>query len=171
LIDEQFLLIVVLTAMLWLTESVQYLLKLHLLLMMAEYIYHVLFFLGFNLEFLFGTIEGCQIGRRRTLHMQKYPDAKVISLGIGDTTEPIPRVITAAMEEKARALSTLEGYTGYGAEQGETALRAGLATAFYGGVDVNANEIFVSDGAKCDIARLQVWAQFCLNKVPLSVDI
>lgn len=51
------------------------------------------------------------------------------------------------------------------------ALRAGLATAFYGGVDVNANEIFVSDGAKCDIARLQVWAQFCLNKVPLSVDI
>ncbi|KAH8971502.1 hypothetical protein BDL97_02G146400 [Sphagnum fallax] len=97
-----------------------------------------------------------EIGRRRTLHMQKYPDAKVISLGIGDTTEPIPRVITAAMEEKARALSTLEGYSGYGAEQGETALRAGLATAFYGGVDVNANEIFVSDGAKCDIARLQM---------------
>jgi hypothetical protein len=99
LIDEQLLLIVVLTAMLWLTESVQYLLKLHMLLMTAEYIYHMLFFLGFNLEFLYATIEGCQIGRRRTLHIQKYPDAKVISLGIGDTTEPIPRVITAAMEE------------------------------------------------------------------------
>jgi len=90
---------VVLTAMLWLTESVQYLLNLQMLLMVAEYIYHMLFFLGFNLEFLYVTIEGCQIGRRRTLHMQKYPDAKVISLGIGDTTEPIPRVITAAMEE------------------------------------------------------------------------
>lgn len=38
-----------------------------------------------------------QIGRRKLTHMQKYPDAQVISLGIGDTTEPIPEVITSAM--------------------------------------------------------------------------
>lgn len=40
-----------------------------------------------------------QIARRRNAHIQKHPDAKVISLGIGDTTEPIPTVITGAMEE------------------------------------------------------------------------
>lgn len=39
-----------------------------------------------------------QIARRRNAHIQRYPDAKVISLGIGDTTEPIPTVITGAME-------------------------------------------------------------------------
>lgn len=38
-----------------------------------------------------------KIGRRKVAHMQKYPDAQVISLGIGDTTEPIPEVITSAM--------------------------------------------------------------------------
>lgn len=40
-----------------------------------------------------------QIARRRGIHMQKYPDAQVISLGIGDTTEPIPEVITSAMAQ------------------------------------------------------------------------
>ncbi|GKG62813.1 LL-diaminopimelate aminotransferase, chloroplastic-like protein, partial [Tanacetum coccineum] len=48
-----------------------------------------------------------------------YPDAKVISLGIGDTTEPIPEVITSAMAKRALGLSTVDGYSGYGAEQGE----------------------------------------------------
>lgn len=38
-----------------------------------------------------------QIARRRSAHLLKYPDAQVISLGIGDTTEPIPEVITSAM--------------------------------------------------------------------------
>jgi aspartate/methionine/tyrosine aminotransferase len=40
-----------------------------------------------------------QIARRRTAHLLKHPDAKIISLGIGDTTEPIPEVITNAMAE------------------------------------------------------------------------
>eukprot|EP00245_Coleochaete_scutata_P008808 TRINITY_DN2762_c0_g1_i1.p1 TRINITY_DN2762_c0_g1~~TRINITY_DN2762_c0_g1_i1.p1 ORF type:complete len:491 (+),score=110.58 TRINITY_DN2762_c0_g1_i1:111-1583(+) len=97
-----------------------------------------------------------EIARRRTAHMQKYPDAKVISLGIGDTTEPIPEVISGAMAKKANALSTLDGYSGYGAEQGEKPLRAALAKAFYGNLGIEDSEIFVSDGAKCDISRLQL---------------
>jgi LL-diaminopimelate aminotransferase len=40
-----------------------------------------------------------QIARRRTAHLLKHPDAKILSLGIGDTTEPIPEVITNAMAE------------------------------------------------------------------------
>ncbi|CAK9167886.1 unnamed protein product [Ilex paraguariensis] len=78
-----------------------------------------------------------EVGRRREAHKLKYPDEKVISLGIGDTTEPIPEIITSAMAKKSYALSTIEGYSGYGAEQ-------------------EADDVFVSDGAKCDISRLQV---------------
>ncbi|KAH7518509.1 hypothetical protein FEM48_Zijuj09G0179300 [Ziziphus jujuba var. spinosa] len=97
-----------------------------------------------------------EVARRRAAHLQKYPDAKVISLGIGDTTEPIPEVITSAMANRSHALSTLEGYSGYGAEQGEKALRAAIASTFYKNFGIEDDDIFVSDGAKCDISRLQV---------------
>ncbi|PQM42755.1 LL-diaminopimelate aminotransferase chloroplastic isoform X1 [Prunus yedoensis var. nudiflora] len=97
-----------------------------------------------------------QIARRKAAHLQKYPDAQVISLGIGDTTEPIPEVITSAMAKRSHALSTLEGYSGYGAEQGEKPLRAAIASTFYDNLDIEEDDIFVSDGAKCDISRLQV---------------
>lgn len=97
-----------------------------------------------------------EIARRRSAHMLKYPDAQVISLGIGDTTEPIPEVITSGMAKKANALSTLEGYSGYGAEQGENRLRAAIASTFYGDLSIEESDIFVSDGAKSDISRLQV---------------
>jgi len=59
-----------------------------------------------------------EIGRRRREHQEKNPDAKIISLGIGDTTEPIPKVITDALQGAAAGLNTKEGYSGYGAEQG-----------------------------------------------------
>ncbi|CAN6567659.1 unnamed protein product [Malus baccata var. baccata] len=97
-----------------------------------------------------------EVARRRAAHLQKYPDAQVISLGIGDTTEPIPEVITSAMAKRAHALSTLEGYSGYGAEQGEKPLRAAIASTFYDNLGIEEDDIFVSDGAKCDISRLQV---------------
>ncbi|CAM8924924.1 unnamed protein product [Rhodiola kirilowii] len=97
-----------------------------------------------------------EIARKRNAHMLKYPDAKVISLGIGDTTEPIPQVITSAMANRSLALSTLEGYSGYGAEQGEKALRAAVASTFYGDLGIEEDDVFVSDGAKCDISRLQI---------------
>ncbi|ERN16922.1 probable LL-diaminopimelate aminotransferase, chloroplastic isoform X1 [Amborella trichopoda] len=97
-----------------------------------------------------------EIARRREVHMLKYPEAKVISLGIGDTTEPIPEVITSAMAERSYALSTVAGYSGYGAEQGEKNLRAAIAETYYGNLGIQETDIFVSDGAKCDISRLQI---------------
>eukprot|EP00270_Netrium_digitus_P009226 TRINITY_DN27_c0_g1_i2.p1 TRINITY_DN27_c0_g1~~TRINITY_DN27_c0_g1_i2.p1 ORF type:complete len:484 (+),score=113.87 TRINITY_DN27_c0_g1_i2:26-1453(+) len=97
-----------------------------------------------------------EIKRRRDAHLQKNPDANIISLGIGDTTEPIPLVISEAMAEKARALATLDGYSGYGAEQGDQALREAVANVLYAGTGRTPSEIFVSDGAKCDISRLQL---------------
>ncbi|XXG46445.1 hypothetical protein AAC387_Pa02g1291 [Persea americana] len=108
-----------------------------------------------------------EIARRRAAHIQKYPDAQVISLGIGDTTEPIPEVIASEMAMRANALSTSEGYSGYGAEQGDKKLRAAIASTyygglsfsdgiFYGGLGIEESDIFVSDEAKSDISRLQL---------------
>ncbi|CAA2984430.1 LL-diaminopimelate aminotransferase, chloroplastic [Olea europaea subsp. europaea] len=97
-----------------------------------------------------------EIARRRTAHMLKYPDAQVISLGIGDTTEPIPEVITSSMAKRSYALSTVEGYSGYGAEQGEKQLRAAIAKTYYENLGIEEDDVFVSDGAKSDISRLQV---------------
>jgi len=59
------------------------------------------------------------------------------------------------MASAAAALATPAGYSGYGAEQGQGALREALAATFYPGLR-EADEVFVSDGSKCDIARLQV---------------
>ncbi|XP_009407826.1 probable LL-diaminopimelate aminotransferase, chloroplastic isoform X1 [Musa acuminata AAA Group] len=97
-----------------------------------------------------------EIARRRSAHMLKYPDVQVISLGIGDTTEPIPEVITSSMAMRAHFLSTVEGYSGYGAEQGDKKLRATIASTYYKDLGIEESDIFVSDGAKCDISRLQL---------------
>lgn len=79
----------------------------------------------------------------------------MISLGIGDTTEPVPDIIASRMAAYARGLSTTEGYRGYGAEQGNKALRKAIAETIYKD-NVNESEVFVSDGAQCDVARLQL---------------
>jgi hypothetical protein len=55
-----------------------------------------------------------QIARRRRAHQEQHPDAKIISLGIGDTTEPLPKSIAEAMAKAASGLATREGYSGYG---------------------------------------------------------
>lgn len=61
---------------------------------------------------MFHTVLCKQIARRRRAHQEKHPDAKIISLGIGDTTEPVPAFITASMEKAAKGMGTLEGYSG-----------------------------------------------------------
>ncbi|KAJ6405225.1 hypothetical protein OIU84_013241 [Salix udensis] len=97
-----------------------------------------------------------EISVREYEHARRNPDARLIRLGIGDTTQPIPDTITAAMAEHAYALSTTRGYRGYGAEQGDMELRMAIAETLYRGTGVKASEIFVSDGAQCDISRLQM---------------
>lgn len=61
-----------------------------------------------------GVVAGLlpQIARRRKAHQDANPSAKIISLGIGDTTEPLPLFIANAMAEAARGLATREGYSG-----------------------------------------------------------
>ena len=95
-----------------------------------------------------------EVARRRREYASAHPEAKIISLGIGNTTEPLSPYISKAMSDYALALATEKGYSGYGDEQGNTALREKIAEVFYKGM-ADASEVFISDGAKCDIARIQ----------------
>lgn len=96
-----------------------------------------------------------EIAKRKRAFIEKNPAAKIISLGIGDTTEPIPISIVGGLIKGSAALGTKDGYTGYGAEQGLPELRCRIAERIYDD-RVDMNEVFVSDGSKCDIGRLQV---------------
>jgi len=95
-----------------------------------------------------------EIGRRRNAYLAENPDMadRIISLGIGDTTQPIPEHILSGLVGSASKLGTKEGYSGYGAEQGMGDLRAKIADKLYDGI-IKADEVFVSDGAKCDISE------------------
>src|SRR3989338_7207959 len=96
-----------------------------------------------------------EINRRKNEFLEKNPNAKLISLGIGDTTEPITPHIAKALTNAASALGTRDGYGGYGNEQGLLELREKIAKVVYDGL-VSGEEVFVSDGAKPDIGRLQL---------------
>jgi LL-diaminopimelate aminotransferase len=95
------------------------------------------------------------IQQRKQEFLSKNPTASLISLGVGDTTLPIVPYVAEALKEAASSLSTAEGYRGYGPEQGQPELRQRIADHFYGG-KIKPEEVFVSDGAKCDIGRLQL---------------
>ena len=95
-----------------------------------------------------------EIARRKQAFAASHPEARIISLGVGNTTEPILPHINAALVEAARGLGTIEGYSGY-ADAGLLALRERISAVFYHG-RFGAEEIFISDGAKCDIGRVQL---------------
>jgi LL-diaminopimelate aminotransferase len=96
-----------------------------------------------------------EIAKRKEEYLKKHPGDRLISLGIGDTTEPIPEVISEGFIRKAQELSTLKGYTGYGDSAGVMELRKAIAEKIYLG-RVEADEVFVSDGSKSDLARMQM---------------
>lgn len=96
-----------------------------------------------------------EIIKRRRIFLEKNPQAQLISLGIGDTTEPLPSFIAQELAKSAQALATENGYTGYGPEEGYKELRQQIAQQIYHN-RFSADEIFISDGTNCDIGRLQV---------------
>lgn len=107
-----------------------------------------------------------EVAKRRKAYQEKHPDVKIISLGIGNTTEPLTPHITKAMVDYAEGLGTKGGYSGYGDEQGLTSLRAKIASVLYPNM-AESDEIFISDGAKCDIARIQILFG---SKTPIAVQ-
>jgi len=107
----------------------------------------------------FGKLAGGylfpEIGRRRNAFLAENPDANIISLGIGDTTRAIPPTILAGLQRGVSLLGDESTYTGYGDGNGREDLREKIAEFLYGS-RISPNDVFVSDGAKCDIARLQM---------------
>lgn len=96
-----------------------------------------------------------EINQKKKDFLAKNPKASLISLGIGDTTEPISHSIASSLSEASLKLKTTDGYSGYGPEQGERHLREKIAKTLYKDL-VNYDEVFISDGAKCDLGRLQM---------------
>lgn len=97
-----------------------------------------------------------EIGRRVTAFAKENPSAKIIRMGIGDVTEPLPPAITEAMHKAVDDMARRETFRGYGPEQGYDFLREAIAKNDFQSrdCDVAADEIFVSDGSKCDTGNI-----------------
>jgi LL-diaminopimelate aminotransferase len=98
-----------------------------------------------------------EIAHRVSAYQSANPDAKIIRLGIGDVTEPLVPAVVEAMHKAVDDEGARETFHGYGPEQGYAFLREAIAQNDYQsrGINVEASEIFVSDGAKCDTANIQ----------------
>jgi len=98
-----------------------------------------------------------EIGRRVRAYQAAHSDANVIRLGIGDVTEPLAPAIVEAMHAAVEEMGKRETFRGYGPEQGYDFLVEAIRQHDYAarGVDIAADEIFVSDGSKCDSGNVQ----------------
>jgi len=97
-----------------------------------------------------------EIARRVKAFSEANPEAPIIRLGIGDVTEPLPEACRTAMKAAIDAMGTREGFHGYGPEQGYLWLREAIAKNDFQarGCAITAEEIFVSDGSKCDSSNI-----------------
>jgi len=97
-----------------------------------------------------------EIGRRVSAFSAANPDAKIIRLGIGDVVLPLAKPVIDAVHAATDEMGRLETFKGYGPEQGYEFLREVIAEHFQSqGADVSADEVFVSDGSKCDTGNIQ----------------
>ncbi|MCL2933681.1 MAG: LL-diaminopimelate aminotransferase [Trichodesmium sp. MAG_R03] len=97
-----------------------------------------------------------EIARRVNTFAEAHPEAPIIKLGIGDVTEPLPEACIQAMSKAVAEMGDRSTFKGYGPEQGYAWLREKIATQdFQGrGCDIDASEIFISDGSKCDSGNI-----------------
>ena len=108
-------------------------------------------FLNMQNSYLFSTIA-----KKVAKYTEENPDKKIIKLGIGDVTKPIVPACVEAMHKAVDEIGTKEGFKGYGPEQGYEFLRNAIVENDYKarGIDIKLDEIFVSDGAKCDCGNI-----------------
>ena len=97
-----------------------------------------------------------EIARRVSSFIKANPNADLIRLGIGDVTEPLPMACCAAMQKAIEDMSSEVGFHGYGPEQGYLWLRELIAKNDFQsrGCEITAEEIFISDGSKCDSSNI-----------------
>ena len=108
-------------------------------------------FLDLQDSYLFSTIA-----KKVAKFQEENPDKKIIKLGIGDVTLPLANECVEAMKKAAEELSKKETFRGYGPEQGYDFLTSKIVEVDYKsrGIDIEGDEIFVSDGAKCDTGNI-----------------
>lgn len=97
------------------------------------------------------------IAKRVAAFQQAHPEQSIIRLGIGDVTKALPPACIAALHRAVDEMATDSSFRGYGPEQGYAFLRETIATHDFQarGAEINADEIFISDGAKCDTGNIQ----------------
>ena len=97
-----------------------------------------------------------EISKRIKDFSSKNPNTNLIRLGIGDVTEPLPLACREAMKAAIEEMGTVKGFRGYGPEQGYEWLRENISKNDYvsRGCEISAEEIFVSDGSKCDSSNI-----------------
>ena len=97
-----------------------------------------------------------EIARRVKAFSDANPDlaAKIIRCGIGDVTEPLPAAVRAAMHEAIDEMGVRETFKGYGPEQGYEFLRQAIVDNEFAGLGIAADEVFISDGSKCDSGNI-----------------
>jgi LL-diaminopimelate aminotransferase len=104
-----------------------------------------------------GSYLFSEIAKRRTAFIQNNPNAEIISLGIGDVTRGLPSSVLNAMHAAVDELAEPGSFRGYGPEQGYDFLVKAIIENDYKsrGIDLALNEVFVSDGSKCDVGNIQ----------------
>jgi LL-diaminopimelate aminotransferase len=109
-----------------------------------------------------GSYLFSEIARRVQTHAASHPGQKLIRLGIGDVTQPLVPAVVAALQRAVAEQATPENFRGYGPEQGYAFLRERIAKSCYENLGISAEDIFISDGSKCDVANFQeLFAQEC----------
>ena len=106
-------------------------------------------FLKLEDSYLFSTIA-----KKVAEFQNNNPEKKIIKLGIGDVTKPIVPAVIEAMHKAVDEMGTSEGFRGYGPEQGYEFLRKAIIENEYKDLGIELDEIFVSDGAKCDCGNI-----------------
>jgi LL-diaminopimelate aminotransferase len=98
-----------------------------------------------------------EIAKRVNAYLAQNPDRKIIRLGIGDVTRALPAACTEAFHKAVDEMANDATFRGYGPEQGYDFLREKIAQHDFHsrGADISADEVFVSDGAKCDTGNFQ----------------
>jgi LL-diaminopimelate aminotransferase len=109
-----------------------------------------------NYQKLPGSYLFIEIARRTARYSAEHPEAKLIKMGIGDVTRPLAPAVVQAMHDAVDDLSKAETFYGYGPEQGYDFLREAIAENDFRarGIEMDVEEIFVSDGAKSDCGNI-----------------
>jgi LL-diaminopimelate aminotransferase len=104
-----------------------------------------------------GSYLFSEIAKRRTKFIQDNPQAAIISLGIGDVTRPLPDAVIGSLHNAVDEMANEQTFRGYGPEQGYDFLIEKIIENDYAahGIQLNKNEVFVSDGSKCDVGNIQ----------------